>query len=171
MSTCLLFKCGSCYHEEIVPETSTRLDGRSCKKCGRHTTAVGLVDRPRVLATYKCLCCGFKDKVTGENEDYSEVKVCPKCNGAFVDIWKLEKYLNSNQSNSLLTIELESETAVPKVFYKGEEVKGKRNIFFDWDTDTDSFGGLTYAIEYVDSQAVKPGITRIERRVKGHATN
>src|SRR6185312_6435762 len=43
-------------------------------------------------AKYECLCCGHQDKVQGKRKDYSEVKVCPKCNGAFVDIWEIAKY-------------------------------------------------------------------------------
>lgn len=41
----------------------------------------------------KCLVCGHMDKVYHLfKEEYREVTVCPKCNGAFVDVWKLEKY-------------------------------------------------------------------------------
>ncbi|MES5847942.1 MULTISPECIES: hypothetical protein [unclassified Bacillus cereus group] len=40
-----------------------------------------------------CLVCGYQDKVYhSSKEEYQEVTVCPKCNGAFVDMWKLEKY-------------------------------------------------------------------------------
>ncbi|ONG62396.1 hypothetical protein [Bacillus cereus] len=43
--------------------------------------------------TYKCLVCGHQDRVNyPSKEAYQEVTVCPKCNGAFVDMWKLEKY-------------------------------------------------------------------------------
>ena len=69
----------------------------------------------------------------------------------------------------LLTIELQDETSVPKVFYKGEEIELKQHIFFDWDTDTDEFGGLTYAIEHIDKNKGCPVLNRIERRTKGHA--
>ncbi|AZJ23588.1 hypothetical protein CT694_07755 [Bacillus wiedmannii bv. thuringiensis] len=30
-------------------------------------------------------------------EEYQEVTVCPKCNGAFVDVWKSRKYERINQ--------------------------------------------------------------------------
>nr|WP_256941604.1 helix-turn-helix domain-containing protein [Bacillus thuringiensis] len=41
----------------------------------------------------KCLVCDHQDKVYHPSkEEYQEVTVCPKCNGAFVDVWKLEKY-------------------------------------------------------------------------------
>ncbi|MDF9538100.1 hypothetical protein P5750_22300 [Bacillus cereus] len=40
-----------------------------------------------------CLVCGYQDKVYhSSKEEYQEITVCPKCNGAFVDMWKLGKY-------------------------------------------------------------------------------
>ncbi|MDC7971737.1 MULTISPECIES: hypothetical protein [Bacillus] len=40
-----------------------------------------------------CLVCGHQDKVYhSSKEEYQEVTVCPKCNGAFVDAWELGKY-------------------------------------------------------------------------------
>ena len=92
---------------------------------------------------------------------------CPECGGPVIQ----QPFNQKKQIVPLLTIELQDESSVPKVIYKGEEVKGKRNIFFDWDTDTYNSGGLTYAIEHIDSKDEKPGITRIERRVKGHASD
>jgi NMD protein affecting ribosome stability and mRNA decay len=118
------------------------------------------------FATYKCLCCGFKDKVTGKKEDYSEVKVCPKCNGAFVDMWLMDKYKSSakgidnalekdytkitlkvddtivdeiidHQDTTLLQIKLDTITSVPRVFYKGEEITKKMRVSFDWETRRD----------------------------------
>ncbi|MDR5022442.1 hypothetical protein FOL75_10715 [Bacillus thuringiensis] len=63
----------------------------------------------------KCLVCGHMDKVYHPSkEEYQEVTVCPKCNGAFVDVWVMNKY--TQQSNDAkkniqgLTIELNVET-------------------------------------------------------------
>ncbi|PEM45575.1 hypothetical protein COF80_32480 [Bacillus toyonensis] len=40
-----------------------------------------------------CLVCDYQIKTyQSPNDEYREVTVCPKCNGAFVDMWKLEKY-------------------------------------------------------------------------------
>lgn len=117
---------------------------------------------------YRCLKCGNEETLLGM--DHNEISVCRKCNGASLDKCSVGKYIKADHK-PLLTIELESETAVPKVFYKGEEITGKRHVFFDWETDTTIPGGLTYAIEHIDAKQVRPGITKIERRVKGHATD
>lgn len=73
------------------------------------------------------------------------------------------------QKQQLLMIELEDETSAPKVFYKGEEITHKQNVFLEWDTDTDIMGGLTYSIEHADLGKGYPVTNRIERKVKGHA--
>ena len=63
----------------------------------------------------------------------------------------------------LLTIELESEIAVPKVFYKGEEVTSKIQINFDWSTKgLKDPGGMKFNIEYGDDEGI---IGQVGRRV------
>ncbi len=81
------------------------------------------------------------------------------------------EHMVEQDNQPLLVIELESETAVPKVIYKGKEIKLKRNVFFDWETDGayPTEGGLTYAIEHFERHASLTTINRIERKVKGHA--
>lgn len=150
-----------------------------------------------------CLVCDYGCSTTEGKENYREVSVCPKCNGAFVDLYHIQKYMKKDwkpnkevqkklmakskqdafdaimygidfattkDKTSLLVIELENERSVPKVFYKGEEIKLKTSVQFDWDTDTEYMGGLTYAIEHYEHGKVPPVLNRIERRVKGHAT-
>lgn len=59
----------------------------------------------------------------------------------------------------LLIIELEEETSVPKVFYKGEEVTMKARILFEWETgNDDEKGGTRYNIEHFEK--VHKGIVR-----------
>ncbi|GAF63658.1 hypothetical protein BTS2_0549 [Bacillus sp. TS-2] len=41
---------------------------------------------------YRCLHCSHSEKLSGKREDYKEVTVCPKCNGAFVDQYRVGKY-------------------------------------------------------------------------------
>ena len=41
----------------------------------------------------------------------------------------------------LLIIELDTLEGVPKVIYKGEEIKAKASVEFGWKTRTDSFNG------------------------------
>ena len=73
---------------------------------------------------------------------------------------------NRKELKPLLSIELENETAIPKVFYKGEEITGINHISFAWDTkDTYSQGGLSYAVENIGKDNIA---NRIERRTKDH---
>lgn len=84
-----------------------------------------------------CLACDYQIKTyRSPEEEYQEVTVCPKCNGAFVDVFRLVKYKQSNETvEPLLQIVQSDVDAVPVVLYKGEEIKGKVRISFDWKTD------------------------------------
>lgn len=105
-----------------------------------------------------CLCCSRQWIVAiGMN-------ICPECNSKLIDIEEETK-----SKEPLLTIELQDETSVPTVYYKGKEINHKTNISFDWDTDTEEYGGLTYAIEHMETGVKYPTANRTERRVKGHA--
>ncbi|MEN3132513.1 hypothetical protein [Bacillus albus] len=95
-----------------------------------------------------CLACGYRIKTYQAPEDkYQEVTVCPKCKGAFIDVWKLGgKYKQSDdikgKEEPLLQIILPDINAVPIVLYKGEEIKGRIRVSFDWKTNDfhDKFG-------------------------------
>lgn len=121
---------------------------------------------------YICLVCSNEETIRCSKEDYKEVHVCSKCHGALVDIWLSGKYrksisLGKEMKQPLLQIILDKENGVPKVFYKGEEIKLKREISFHWESTTDyNVGGLTYVIENAEPNLI---MNRIERRVKGHA--
>ena len=74
-----------------------------------------------------------------------------------------------SESKPLLLIELENESSLPKVFYKGEEINRLVHVGIDWDTETNAvMGGLTYTIEH-DENKKYPSVNRIERRIRGHA--
>ncbi|MDA2567544.1 hypothetical protein PDQ34_26935 [Bacillus cereus] len=49
-------------------------------------------------AQYNCLCCGYSHKIDVSKEDYSEIIVCPKCNGAAVDTFRITKYIHDRYS-------------------------------------------------------------------------
>ena len=59
---------------------------------------------------------------------------------------------NRTELKPLLSIELEDETAIPKVFYKGEEIESKTRIQFDWETRREHIGtgGVKFHIEHGD---------------------
>lgn len=47
----------------------------------------------------QCLVCGHSDTVFHDSkDDYQEVRVCPKCNGAYVDVWKRYKYIKNTDN-------------------------------------------------------------------------
>ncbi|MDZ4414860.1 hypothetical protein C1I58_19975 [Bacillus sp. PIC28] len=102
--------------------------------------------------TCKCLVCGYQDRVNyPSKEEYQEVTVCPKCNGAFVDMFKLEKYKQSNETvEPLLTITLTDIDAKPIVHYKGKQIDRKLRVAFDWESQSIDKINRTYIhIEYV----------------------
>ncbi|MEM5669926.1 hypothetical protein AAHB59_18120 [Bacillus cereus] len=104
--------------------------------------------------TSKCLVCGHQDRVNyPSKEEYQEVTVCPKCNGAFVDMYKLEKYKQSNETvEPLLTITLTDIDAKPVVHYKGKQIDRKLRVAFDWETQSIDKINRTYIhIEHVPS--------------------
>ncbi|MEC2918897.1 hypothetical protein [Bacillus tropicus] len=102
--------------------------------------------------TSRCLVCGYQDKVyRTSKEEYKEVTVCPKCNGAFVDMFKLEKYKQSNETvEPLLTITLTNIDVKPIVHYKGKQIDRKLRVAFDWESQSiDKINGTYIHIEHV----------------------
>ncbi|HDR7485366.1 zf-TFIIB domain-containing protein [Bacillus paranthracis] len=102
--------------------------------------------------TSRCLVCGYQDKVYRiSKEEYQEVTVCPKCNGVFVDMFKLEKYKQSNETvEPLLTITLTDIDAKPIVHYKGKLIDRKLRVAFDWESQSIDKINRTYIhIEHV----------------------
>lgn len=56
--------------------------------------------------------------------------------------------------DKFLVIELEEETSVPRVFYKGEEIKNKQKINFNWITG-DQNGEIfpaNFLVQYVETK-------------------
>ncbi|HDR7449712.1 TPA: hypothetical protein QCX35_005945 [Bacillus toyonensis] len=101
-----------------------------------------------------CLACDYQIETYQAPEDeYQEVTVCPKCNGAFVDVFKLEKYKQSNETvEPLLTITLTDIDAVPMVHYKGKQIDRKLRVAFDWEAQSMDKINQTYIhIEHVPS--------------------
>ena len=61
-------------------------------------------------------------------------------------------YGTGKDSTSLLIIELQDETSVPKVFYEGEEITDKVRVSFDWITKgcMHGSGGTKFNIEHLE---------------------
>lgn len=104
-----------------------------------------------------CLVCDYQIKKYHSQEDeYQEVTVCPKCNGAFVDMFKLGKYKQSDNTKAdeepLLTITLTDIDSVPIVHYKGKPIDRKLRVAFDWESQSIDKINRTYIhIEHVPS--------------------
>lgn len=68
-------------------------------------------------------------------------------------------------SSSLLTIELQDESSVPKVTYKGEELEALRNVALEWVTDTDVMGECHILVEHFSKVKGKPISNKIEHAI------
>ncbi|GCF83389.1 hypothetical protein [Bacillus cereus] len=105
--------------------------------------------------TSKCLASGHQDRVNyPSKEEYQEVTFCPKCNDAFVGMFKLGKYKQSDDikdnEEPLLTITLKDIDAVPIVHYKGEQIDRKLRVAFDWEAQSMDKINRTYIhVEHV----------------------
>ncbi|MBU4641232.1 hypothetical protein [Bacillus toyonensis] len=104
-----------------------------------------------------CLVCDYQIK-TFQSPDvvYQEVTACPKCSGAFVDMFKLAKYkqLDNVKANEepLLTITLTDIDSTPIVHYKGKQIDRKLRVAFDWESQSiDKINGTYIHIEHVPS--------------------
>lgn len=104
-----------------------------------------------------CLVCDYQIKTYQSPEErYQEVNVCPKCSGAFVDMFKLAKYkqLDNVKANEepLLTITLSDIDSLPVVHYKGKQIDRKLRVTFDWKSKSIDKIDMTYIhIEHVPS--------------------
>ncbi|WP_459503067.1 hypothetical protein [Bacillus sp. C1] len=86
-----------------------------------------------------CLACDYQIKTyQSPKDEYQEITVCPKCTGAFVDVFKLAKYKQSNDIKAseepLLQIVQSDINDVPVVLYKGQKLNKKIRVSFDWKT-------------------------------------
>ncbi|WGT38258.1 hypothetical protein QH639_20955 [Lysinibacillus sp. 1 U-2021] len=97
-----------CYenNNHLFKVKSNCIDGISCPICKGPAgpTQVDKSDLKKIpfyeeLKQYQhkaeCLSCGHSETIFCTKKEYREVSVCPKCNGALVDVWKLHKYRNN----------------------------------------------------------------------------
>lgn len=167
----IVYGCIQC---DAEIKTSHNRDGMSCPvcSCGHLIPLRDERSREEIVtrAKYKCLSCEHSDFVRGKRECYQEVRLCPECNGLYVDMWVIHKYAHLKEqdtSGNLLEIKLNDEVSVPQVFYKGEEITKKVKVTFFWETDTEEYGGMRYMIEHVDENVNVPNIKMISHKTKG----
>ena len=101
----------------------------------------------------QCLVCDHKGIVLhNSKEEYQEVSVCPKCNGAFVDTWKLHKYLNNTDNQIEITMTNPNEP--PKIKLNGQAIQGIISLEYKYETkDDQSQGQHNFVLKYCDKES------------------
>lgn len=126
---------------------------------------------------HKCKECGTDFHI--EDLKLLSIASCPKCKskGLYIDECEMKsdrycydaidslKYAmpdwippHVEKEKTLLVIELENESSVPKVFYEGEEITGKVKVQFDWKTRECNLnsGGTKFNIDYFETGHKEP---------------
>lgn len=101
----------------------------------------------------QCLVCNHKGTVLhNSKEEYREVTVCPKCNGAFVDTWKLHKYLNS--TNNQIKITMTNPNEPPMIKLNGQAIDGIISLDYKYETKEESTHGQhNFTAKYYDKES------------------
>ncbi|WDU80023.1 hypothetical protein [Lysinibacillus sp. G01H] len=102
-----------CYenNNHLFKVRSNICDGISCPICNGPVGAtqvdksdLGKIPFYEEVKRYQhkaeCLSCGHGETIFHTKKEYREVCVCPKCNGAMVDVWKLHKYQNNTNKRN-----------------------------------------------------------------------
>ncbi|MDF1510813.1 hypothetical protein Gp_19 [Bacillus phage vB_Bacillus_1020A] len=83
---------------------------------------------------------------------------CPRCDGLVVPRdFKPKQKIDA----PLLKITLEDINSVPLVTYKGEEIKGKINVSFDWETDTQEINPTYIFLKFADPESEQGDVKSI----------
>lgn len=100
-----------------------------------------------------CLVCGHNDMVFHDNkDDYQEVRVCPECNGAYVDVWKKHKYLND--TNNQIEITMTNPNEPPKIKLNGKDIEGIISLDYKYETmDNQSQGQHNFTVKYCNKES------------------
>lgn len=100
---------------------------------------------------HKCDKCGKEHNYQIPITDFK----CNYCNNKTFHLLKdYQREEGCQRIDRLLTIELEDETSIPKVFYKGQEVTNRIEVKLHWKTQKvhPGTGGMEYHIEYADKE-------------------
>lgn len=100
-----------------------------------------------------CLVCSHTDMVFHDSkDDYQEVLVCPKCNGAYVDVWKKHKYLND--TNNQIEITMTNPNEPPKIKLNGKDIDAIIDLQYNYETkDCKSSGQHNFTVKYFDKDS------------------
>lgn len=137
----ILFECVNCQRHEVIANGQ---DGNTCH-CGGYLNPLTTTSLPLTL--------NHRDKPQPTKGDVSidHSVLCGRD--------QLKKRASQRkkeiENKPLLTIELQDESSVPKVIYRGEELSYKQHIYFNWETANkeSSQSGLELLIKrVVDSE-------------------
>ncbi|MGE6515182.1 hypothetical protein [Lysinibacillus sphaericus] len=115
----------------------------------------------------RCLVCGHSDVVLHDSkDDYQEVRVCPKCKGAYVDIWKLQKYMND--TNNQIEIIMNNPNQPPKIKLNDQIIEGIIELQYNYETrDVKSQGKHNFTVKYYDKESSVTRTVSANRTVEG----
>lgn len=147
-------ECGSEFKTE-----NRGMDGANCPSCKGKLSPLRVDDYINYQeivthAKYECLTCGHSDFVRGKRYEYQEVRLCPCCNGLYVDSWKVDKFkhlLCKEKDKGKVIIELTEADKPPKVFIKGKRVP-VNSLELNYKTDTEVRGEHDFHLIYVDEK-------------------
>lgn len=153
-----------CYenNEHVFKVKNKCIDGISCPICKGivTTTQVNESDLDKIpfyedIKRYQhkaeCLSCGHGEMVFHAKKDYQEVRVCPKCKGALVDVWHKHKYMNN--TNNQIEITMTNPNNPPKIKLNGKDIEGIVSLDYKYETlDENSNGQHNFTVKYCDKE-------------------
>ncbi|WP_313894692.1 hypothetical protein [Psychrobacillus sp.] len=129
------YECAWCRCK--IQTIKRRIDGTRCPYCGGN---LNRIEKKVSIANVKL---DLSDSIKELKAIQREAK---KATAALKELESIQ----TRESNPLLSIEIESLDNVPKVIYKGEEITGKTNIDFTWETKTLDPGKVEFMVKYYD---------------------
>ena len=134
-----VYECQNVKCRSVVHTDNRQMDGGNCPSCRASLSSKNVmrkVDENEIVthAKYECLSCEHTDIVSGKRKEYSEVQLCPQCNGLYIDAWKLEKYKHlkpKRKSNGELKINIDVSEALKGLKALQREAKKTARVLKD----------------------------------------
>lgn len=154
-----------CYEDNnhLFKVKSKCVDGISCPICKGPvgTTQVDKTDLEKIpfyedLKRYQhkaeCLSCGHGETIFHTKKEYMEVRVCPKCKGAMVDVWHKNKYLKD--TNNQIEITMTNPNKPPIIKLNGQAIDGIISLDYKYETKEEATHGQhNFTVKYHDKES------------------